>query len=305
METRCEHCGQDCWVEDERAGEEVTCPVCEHAFVAKEPPENLLQIGSLVDLMLAEMPAVTTVLAPQPTKAKTNPVAYRRRRVLAGTLILGMAGVALCSLTFAAYRGVAWAISRAGNVFSDRGMHATDTGPTVWRPNASVQAFLGKPKVIEGFMFNPPEGFDTFTNMRQAEWTPREGHFVGLQWQGAAGEKAQMRCWIVTFSEVEPLTGGLEEALDRCFGWLKHNGAIVRFSSEPAETGMINKLPCIRASFTGHYRAKGAAMPQPREGVVYILIDGKRQICLYTLCDPTAHDVGVIMDASWMTWRRP
>ena len=303
METRCEHCGQECWVEDRQAGESVICPVCERTFIAKEPTEHFAHTGTIVDLLLTEMPTVASAVALEPIKRKpAREVSDRRiaRRVLIASVTCAAVG----TVTAALYRGVRWLADWSRGGSADAKPIVPDPENEEWRPNAAVRAFLGKPKSIEEFVFNPPEAFETFNVLREPDWIPHDGHFVGLQWEGPLGQKAQMRCWIVKFGPAEPLTGGLKEALERFFGWLPYHGTIVRLSHEEPEIGKINGEHCIRATFTGQYRPPGATKLIPRQGVVYVMIAGERQICLFTLCDPAAQDVAVTMDASWMTWRR-
>lgn len=303
METRCEHCGQDCWIEDGQAGESVVCPWCERSFIAKEPTEHSTQLGSLVDLLLTEMPTVASAVNLEPAKRKAarDP---GNRRMTRRLLTASIGCVAFGTVAAAFYRGVRW----VADWFAARSIAAKptvpDAGTEEWRPNAAVREFLGKPKSVEEFVFNPPEGFTAFNVLREPDWVPHDAHFVGLQWEGPLGPKAQMRCWIVKFGPAEPLQGGLKEALDRFFGWLPHHGALIRLSHEQPEIGKINGEHCVRAAFTGQYRPPGATKLIPRHGVVYVLLAGDRQICLFTLYDPAAQDDGVTMDASWMTWRR-
>ncbi|HQU45862.1 MAG TPA: hypothetical protein PK867_23810 [Pirellulales bacterium] len=46
METRCAHCGQDCWVDDERSGKDVAGPACDRVFTANEPAEPPTALGN-------------------------------------------------------------------------------------------------------------------------------------------------------------------------------------------------------------------------------------------------------------------
>jgi DNA-directed RNA polymerase subunit RPC12/RpoP len=97
VETRCSHCQQDCWVEDEHAGEEVVCPVCEQAFLAKEPVERFQAVMSIVDVLLTELPALG---GNQVVKSAdvAEPPRKKKRRKRAPKVAIGLTCVALLAL---------------------------------------------------------------------------------------------------------------------------------------------------------------------------------------------------------------
>jgi hypothetical protein len=299
MEIRCDHCGTDLWIDDARAGEPVQCPCCEKVFAAKEPVERLKPLTDLVDSLLAELPSVTATKITALPKSKPEKRKVRRRYLkpaLLAAASVGVFGTSIVLVRFASH----WLANPQTAAQSTSGAEAEIA---VWEPDSGLLDQLGESKAVAGFSFRPPIGFTNFNVLPEPKWLPREAKFIGLEWQGPEGEKAPLRCLIVTFSPWEPLEGGLVQAKERFFRWIETNAALMNVSHKSEEVRILNGRLCLRASFSGSYRHKAKLQAEPREGIVFIMLDGSRQISLYTLCSPDAQRSLKILEASMLTWR--
>lgn len=300
METRCDHCGNHLWIDDARAGEQVQCPCCEKLFAAKEPVERLKPLTDFVDSLLAELPAVTASKITALPKSKAEKRKVRRRYLkpaLLATASVGVLGIGIVLVRLAGH----WLANRQTASQTTNGAEAEID---VWEPDAALLHQLGEPKSVAGFSFRPPVGFTNFNVLPEPKWLPREAKFIGLEWQGPEGEKAPLRCLIVTFSPWEPLEGGLVRAKERFFRWIETNAALMNVSHKSEEVRILNGRLCLRASFSGSYRHKAKLQAEPREGIVSIMLDGGRQISLYTLCSEDARSSMPVLEASMLTWRQ-
>jgi hypothetical protein len=305
METRCEHCGQECWIEDESAGEQLLCPRCDRSFAATTIGERFQPLASLVEELLAEIPPASAAAHAQaePVVPTGHPARGRRRRAKqrfpkpARRLLL--AAVAVSVLV-----GMCVGVNKlVGSLALTR--HVSQAGVSVeWRADPALLAQLGEPRGVDRFSLRLPADFKRLTVLPDPSWMPHYGgHFVGLMWRGPLGHKAELYCTVYEFPSDEPPTGGLEKAAERFFDWLNKNATFTRFSHGAGEVGQLNGRYCIRAGFSGRYRMRSPARVEPREGVVYVMLDENRQISLYTLCSPDERETHELMGASLLTWQ--
>jgi hypothetical protein len=303
METRCDHCGQECWIEDRLAGEEVLCPACDRSFTAKEPVEHLTQLGALVDLLLSEMPAATGVVtldASKPKSREVNRARKRRRRVV----VAATCGAGICAALAAIYWGVILIVNWKSVSDAGPSPRMAISGFEEWHADQSLTGRLGELKLVGNFAMRPPNEFTVLNVLPDPKWLPREAHFTGLQWEGPLRDRAQLRCLIVAFSEFEPLKGSLQDGLERFFGWLKHDNRLISLSHSAGETGLVNGQLFIRAKYSGRLRRRNSTRGDDIEGVAYVMLDRSRQICLYATCDPNAREALDLMEAAILTWHR-
>ncbi|HZZ82173.1 MAG TPA: hypothetical protein VFE62_26985 [Gemmataceae bacterium] len=294
-------------MEDDLAGEVVTCPWCDQSFTAAEPPERLLSLASLVESLLSETkPAVdgtageSAVATPPDTSV---PHRSRRRfagskkskrsfklwfRLAAGCLVVAGAGVVLSTLA---------------RYLEDSAEAPTSANYVEWRADPFLVTELGDWKNFDHFKFRPPKSMSLLSVLPDPGWLPREGHFTGLRFQGSQGDRAELYCTVVTFPEAAPLTGGLEQGLDRFYDWLGYRAAVVDLSRGKPELGLLNGQNCLRAAFACGVRKRRTVRGDKREGVVYVLLDGGRQVTFYGLCDPALRDEFDLIGASLLTWQ--
>ena len=306
METLCEHCRRECWIEDDRAGEGVICPWCEKTFVAKEPPERLTTFASMVESLLTEKeskveeadtsapsPQADTALGTLPRRRKRKPAPTHRWPQVTAVSVLAMAVVVAGAV--AANR---WYASPQRSASAE-----TDPDSVTWLPDPLLVDQLAGWKKFDRFEFRPPKSFARLNVLPQPGWLPHDGHFAGLKFQGDGGDRAEIYCHVVTFPPLSPMRGGLEEALDRFYGWMDHHATVMGLSHGEREMNVLNGRTCIRSSFFCRLRKRESLKGEPREGVVYVMIDKDRQVTFYTLCDPKLQDVHNLMGASLLTWR--
>lgn len=304
MEVVCTHCGQLCWAPEEQAGSELLCPVCDKSFVAVAMPEPLPSSAEPADLLSREVPvAFGPMLLKRTTPGgKTRKSARRKIKIK----VLGRAAAAMvllvCGVSLAA-----WLNARSKHPAATEGSHATEAtaseGNVEFRPDPELEAQLAYTRPVEQFVLDLPPNYILFNVLSDPPWLPRGGHFVGVEFRGPAGARALMNCLIVTFSEREPLRGGLDKALDRFFTWLQHNAALLKLRHTPGEVGKLGQRFCIRSEFSGDYRAHGKTRTERREGTAYVMIEGDRQICLYTFCVPEEAESRRLLETSILTWR--
>jgi hypothetical protein len=307
METQCEHCRRECWIEDDRAGEEVVCPWCDEVFVANEPRERLTAFASIVESLLSEQeakaaetgneassssPVEETAHHPRPTRRRRPGPARRWTQlvvvsVLAGAVVVG--GLIAASRWYASLE-----LSAAAQ---------TSSSYVPWTPDPLLLDQLGGWKKFDRFEFRPPKSFTRLNVISDPGWLPPDGHFAGLEFQGEQGARAQIYCHVVTFPPLIPMRGGLEQGLGRFYTWLAHHAAVVDLSKGDPEVGVLNGRKCIRASFFCRLRRRESVRGDARDGVVYVLLDKNRQVTFYTLCDPKLQDEHNLMAASLLTWR--
>lgn len=305
METRCEQCGRECWIDDEHTGEQVLCPWCDRPFSAKESPERLQPLAAMVESLLAEIPPIgssgQSKGEPAPAIPNKKRRRHARRRVpkLVRRLLLASLAVSVAAGMFFGGRKLIESLSIRGQSSQQAG----DMPRVEWRADPALLALLGEPRGVDHFSFRPPTDFKALMVLPDPGWLPKRGRFTGLMWRGALGDKAELYCTVVEFPEGEPPAGGLEEALERFFEWLGHHAAFTRFSHGQGETGLMNGRNCIRTSFSGRYRMRSPSRVEPREGVVYVMLDQQRQISLYTLCSPEQRETHDLMGASLLTWK--
>lgn len=172
-----------------------------------------------------------------------------------------------------------------------------------WQPDIALLPRLGDFKRVDRFELRLPKSFTALSVLPEPGWLPRNGHFVGLRWTGPASERAEMYSTVVTFPAATPMKGGLEDALDRFYEWLGYRAGLAELSRGEPELGLLNGRNGIRASFFCRLRRRETLRGVKREGIVYILLDGDRQVTLYTLCDPELQDDHNLMAASLLTWQ--
>jgi hypothetical protein len=179
----------------------------------------------------------------------------------------------------------------------------TDSSHVQWAPDPLLLDQLAGWKKFDRFEFCPPKSFTRLNVLPQPGWLPPDGHFSGLQFQGPNADRAEIYCNVVTFPPLIPMRGGLEQALGRFYGWLGHHATVVDLSQGEGEVNVLNGRTCIRSSFFCRLRRRESVRGDPREGVVYVMIDKNRQVTFYTLCDPKLQDEHNVMGASLLTWR--
>jgi DNA-directed RNA polymerase subunit RPC12/RpoP len=306
METLCEHCRRECWIEDDRAGEEVSCPWCGKTFVAKEPPERLIAFASIVESLLSERESNAEELGASspssPTEMVARPVSGRARQRRRPARRIPRLAAALVLASAVAVGG-----SIAASRWYARAERAASTqaasGFLPWEPDPLLVDQLGKWKRFDRFEFCPPKSFTRLSVLSDPGWLPPDGHFSGLSFQGDNGDRAELFCYVVTFPPLVPMRGGLEQGLGRFYGWLGYHAALSNLSKGEPEVGELNGRKCIRSSFVCHLRRRDSLRGDPREGVVYVMLDNNRQVSFYTLCDPKLQDEHNLMAASLLTWR--
>lgn len=277
------------------------CPRCEQTFVAAasaaprsddaDPAERLLN---------TELPVVFGPVLLKP-RSDTPPRTRRRRRVtpkLRRSLCIASICLGLLVAIIACWGWV-------GRKVADR-LAVTETTKLVpmteWQADPADKPQLGPPKNVEAFQINLPKGYLLFGVMREPVWLPPDARFIGLEFEGQLGNQAQLRCMIITFSGREPLTGSLHEALDRFYSWIQHNGAMTALSYDAGVVGMLNKRYVIRSSFSGKQRLHGKLTSEDRKGELFVMIDGDRQICLYSWCTPEGQELLPLLESSMLTW---
>ncbi|HVX12430.1 MAG TPA: hypothetical protein VHC22_14705 [Pirellulales bacterium] len=305
METRCEHCRQDCWVEDALAGEEVLCPWCERTFIAKEAEERLAGLRDLVESLLTEIQPEPATKGPEETQSVAARPARRRAKSRPQSRLvqhlLGLAFVSAVAVVVAI--GVWMWAERRSSGWQAASMDPASANYVEWKADPSLVDQLGEFRGIDHFQFRPPKSFSRWTVLPDPGWLPRNGHYTGLRFQGSQGERAELYCSVVTFPPDSPMQGGLEHGLNRFYEWLGYHAAVGDLSRGDSELGVLNGRNCIRAAFFCRLRRRESLRGDAREGIVYVLIDQGRQITLYTLCDPQLQDEHNLMGASLLTWQ--
>lgn len=306
MPLRCPKCGCESVVaqwplSDDRGGATAQCSKCGGAFAVSRRAKRASAAPVEVDLAaLADAPTGPEVVlrSQGPTRNRTVETLKRNWRPILGATA--------CLALFIAARSVATAV-RQWIETRETVAELVPAEPenSNWLPDPVLFGQLGEYKTIDHFRLKLPKDYVLFGVMKDPSWRPRNGHFVGLEFRGPSDDKAVLIAMIVRFSRDEPLKGGLEEALDRFFGWLKYNALATNLSYSSGEIGRLNGRDCIRSDFVGNFRTSHKKKAVSRGGMVYTMLDGNRQVCIYRLvaADAEPKDISNLLDASLLTWR--